>query len=140
MHDRIRHPILKDYLVSWRDIFRHKLNNRNWTLSDIDGFGERNSRFIFIEWKESDGEPLDLTTGQGAALLRLSRLPNVSVMVCWGAVPKGPVTHVQRLGVDDFPVPCYTGEYHYFDLNAASNYFEQWYNWADLEEDGEPWE
>ena len=136
MSRRIYHPVMRWYLPSWRDILPTPFNNQWWTLSDIDGFGERNGRFLFVEHK-SPGVELNFDGGQGRALEELSKLPNVCVLVVWGDLPKGRVVAYQRVGLDDEPIDCTEDEGRW---NGAEQVFIDWYSWADSEADGHPWE
>ncbi len=136
MSRRIENPVMRWYLPSWRDILPTPFHNQWWTLSDIDGFGERNGRFLFVEHK-SPGVKLDLEGGQGRALEALSKLPKVCVLAVWGALPKGRLVAYQRVGFDPEPVDCSEDEGRW---NRAEQVFIHWYRWADGEVDGHPWE
>ncbi len=136
MSRRIENPVMRWYLPSWRDIFPSPFHNQWWTLSDIDGFGERNGRFLFVEHK-SPGVKLDIEGGQGRALEALSKQPKTAVLVVWGDLPKGRIVAYQRLGFDPEPIDCSEDESRW---SRGEQAFIDWYRWADEEADGHPWE
>lgn len=58
-------------------------------VSDIDGMVEVGGHFLFMEWKLPRVEVPD---GQLRALVRLSRLPNITVLIVWGQNTSEPVS------------------------------------------------
>ena len=107
---------------NWDSIFPRPVTNKAWRLSDMDGFGERNGQFLFIEWK-SPGVEIDWTKGQGFALMRLAHTDHCSVLVLWGTAPDGPVVAYQRPKLDT--------ESHQVADREHIKVYEAWYKRAD---------
>lgn len=64
--------------------------------SDIDGFVERNGRFLVIETKSPGTE---LLPGQARAYTELAKLPQFTVLVVWGT--PGIVSELEVWGEED---------------------------------------
>lgn len=58
-------------------------------VSDIDGMVEVGGHFLFFEWKPPR---VTVPEGQLRALIRLSRLPAVTVVILWGQTTSEPVS------------------------------------------------
>ena len=109
---------------NWDSIFPRPETNSAWRLSDMDGFGERNAQFLFVEWK-SPGVTIDWAKGQGLALMRLAHTPHCSVLVLWGEAPDGPVVAYQLPHYDAKPSLVTNGEH----VDA----YRAWYEWAGMQ-------
>lgn len=132
----IRDPVLRQLHANWRSLLPKPQANPWWTMSDMDGWGERNHQFLFIEVKPP-GKEFDLTKGQGLGLQRLSLQPAMHCMVWWLTIPDGPVSAIQRLGIDPVPIDV---EILDNGRSTAQMAFIDWYTWADdIARTGSPW-
>ncbi len=96
------------------DILRHSAPPVEWakvlldgaqcTPCDIDGFMERNGRFLFLEWKGLGEKPMN--RGQRLAYEQLAKLPRCNVVWVRGDRDTWEVRSWQIVGVHRGPQPC----------------------------------
>lgn len=108
-----------DTLWDW-SMWNGCFEGTNISMSDIDGFVERNGEMLIVETKSPNA---NIPLGQSISYERLSRKKNATILVLWGE-PNKP---------ERGKLYCNKGKvinYPHLDLNKARKIVSDWFKWA----------
>ena len=118
----------KKHGVSW-EFLHQNVGGPKEMVGDIDGFLEKNGKFLFLEWKSS-AENLPL--GQKIAYCKLSTLPDCHVMYVIGTMTWDAQVRAQ-MPVVHGTIDVYKGECRDFKPCTSVDFIKRvqnWYDWA----------
>lgn len=117
----------RDHLPDWSPL-NDCFPRSGIRISDIDGMVEVGNHFLFIEWKMPN---VPVPEGQLKALIRLTRLPGITVLVLWGRTTTDPESwQVIHGGNLTEPTPITYSDMHGF--------VSDWANTADTQPQPRP--